>query len=204
MSAKGFRTRQCGDVVDPTGYKWVLLSLLVGTVLFGWVAKEASAIEIITEEDVRKEIVTKVHLVKTADNAIILFDSSASMAKPLKGSETPRLEALKEMLATRLAWLPDLGYNFGLYLYTPWTEVYPMQPFDKAEFANALQQLPTKAGGETLLIQSLQKLDPILAGLSGKTVVWSRMRRGWRGSPLIRDVPGNTVPTVGVVDIQWF
>lgn len=172
MLAKGFRTRPCDDVVAQSVYKWVFLSLLVGVALFGWITKEAAALEIITEEDITKEIVTTVDLVKTADNAIILFDSSSSMAKPLKGSETPRLEALKEMLATRLAWLPDLGYNFGLYLYTPWTEIYPMQPFDKAKFANALQQLPTEAGGETLLIQSLKKLDPILAGLSGKTVVF--------------------------------
>ena len=172
MLAKGFRTRKREDVVIPTGYKMVLLSIVLGMALFGWIPKEAAALEIITEEDVKKEIVTTLQLVKTADNAIILFDSSRSMAKPLKGSETPRLEALKEMLTTRLAWLPDLGYNFGLYLYTPWTELYPVQPFDKAKFATALQQLPTEAGGETLLIQSLAKLDPILAGLSGKTVVF--------------------------------
>ena len=172
MLAKSFRTRQCEDVVAPPGYKWVLLSLLLGMALFAWIAKEAAALEIITEEDVKKEIVTTLQLVKTADNAIILFDSSRSMAKALKGTETPRLEALKEMLAKRLAWLPDLGYNFGLYLYTPWTELYPMQPFDKAKLADAIQQLPKEAGGETLLIQALEKLDPILAGLSGKTVVF--------------------------------
>jgi len=172
LAKKGFMTRQGEDVVVPTGYKWVLLSMVLGMVFFGWIPKEAAAIEIITEEDVKQEIVTNVQLVKTADNAIILFDSSRSMAKPLKGTETPRLEALGETLATRLAWLPDLGYNFGLYLYTPWTELYPMQPFDKAKFANAIQQLPKEAGGETLLIQALEKLDPILAGLSGKTVVF--------------------------------
>jgi len=172
MPAKGFRSRPFEDVVARPGYKWVLVSLLVGMALFGWIAKEAAAIEIITEEDVKKKIVTTVHLVKTADNAIILFDSSRSMAKPLKGSETPRLEALKEMLATRLTWLPDLGYNFGLYLYTFWTEIYPMQLFDKAAFANALQQLPTEASGDTLLITALERLDQILSGLSGKTVVF--------------------------------
>jgi OOP family OmpA-OmpF porin len=172
MLAKGFRERQREGAVALPGYKWFLLSLIVGMALVGWVAREAAAIEIITEEDLKKKIVTTVHLVKTADNAIILFDSSRSMAKPLKGSETPRLDALKEMLGTRLAWLPDLGYNFGLYLYTPWTELYPMQPFDRAKFAEALDQLPTEASGDTLLIQALEKLDPILAGLSGKTVVF--------------------------------
>jgi OOP family OmpA-OmpF porin len=172
MPAKGFRTRQCEDVVAQPGYKWLLLSLLVWVALFGWIAKEAAALEIITEEDVKKEIVTTVHLVKTADNAIILFDSSRSMAKALKGSDTPRLEALREMLATRLGWLPDLGYNLGLYLYTPWTELYPVQPFDKARFAEAIQQLPKEASGDTLLIKALQRLDPILEGLSGRTVVF--------------------------------
>ena len=111
MLAKGFLKRQEEDVIVHPGYKWVLLSLLVGMALFGWIAKEAAALEIITEEDVKKEIVTSVHLVKTADNAIILFDSSRSMAKALKGSETPRLEALREMLGTRLAWRATVRFR---------------------------------------------------------------------------------------------
>jgi OOP family OmpA-OmpF porin len=144
----------------------------LGMMLLGFMVREASALEIITEEDVQQAIVTNVNLVKAADNAIILFDSSSSMAKPLEGTSKPRLETLKELLLARLAWLPDLGYNFGLYLFTPWTEIYPIQPFDREKLRQAIQQLPTKAAGQTLLIQAMANLEPILEGLSGRTVVF--------------------------------
>jgi hypothetical protein len=37
MLAKGFRTRKREDVVIPTGYKMVLLSIVLGMALFGWI-----------------------------------------------------------------------------------------------------------------------------------------------------------------------
>ena len=68
--------------------------------------------------------------------------------------------------------MPDLGYNMGIYLYTPWTPIYPMQPYNKQKVAEALKKLPEKADGLTLLVQGLQNLKPILDNLSGHTVVF--------------------------------
>jgi OOP family OmpA-OmpF porin len=68
--------------------------------------------------------------------------------------------------------LPDLGYNAGLYLYTPFKTIYMMQKYDRDKFAAAIDQLPAKASGPTLMQQGLLKLDGILSGLSGRSVVF--------------------------------
>jgi hypothetical protein len=70
-----------------------------------------------------------------------------------------------------MGWFPDLGYNFGLYLFTPWKELSPMQPFNREELMRAIRELPEKAGGGTPLQQALHNIDPILAGASGRTAV---------------------------------
>ncbi|MCK5826812.1 MAG: OmpA family protein, partial [Desulfuromusa sp.] len=49
---------------------------------------------------------------------------------------------------------------------------YEMQPYNKAKFAEAIDQLPTESKGPTLLQQGLSELNPILAGLKGHTVVF--------------------------------
>jgi OOP family OmpA-OmpF porin len=47
-----------------------------------------------------------------------------------------------------------------------------MQPFDREKFTKAAEQLPTLAAGNTLLIEAIENLDPILEGLSGRPVVF--------------------------------
>mgnify|MGYP003574799174 CR=1 FL=1 len=89
--------------------------LLTATMLLcvgGW----ASAAEIITAEDIKEEIVTKEVLVKTADNVIVLVDTSSSMA-PVSKNYRPqtKYQPEKESLATGLERLPDLGFNTGIY-----------------------------------------------------------------------------------------
>jgi OOP family OmpA-OmpF porin len=71
-----------------------------------------------------------------------------------------------------LGQLPNLGYNAGLYLFTPYKEVYPMGPLDKAKFAQAIDSLPAEPKGPTFLPQGLRDIEPALQGLSGKTVVY--------------------------------
>ena len=152
------------------------LSALTGTVLgmavLGLIATQVSALEIITEEDFKQEVVTTEHLVKAADNALFLFDSSGSMRNPLEGTEMTRLEALRAVLTERMGWFPDLGYNFGFYLFTPWKELSPMQPFNREELMRAIGELPKEAGGGTPMQQALANIDPILAGTSGRTAVF--------------------------------
>jgi OOP family OmpA-OmpF porin len=47
-----------------------------------------------------------------------------------------------------------------------------VQRFDRNTFAAALDTLPAEPKGPTLLMQGLVKLEPVLQGLSGKTVVF--------------------------------
>jgi OOP family OmpA-OmpF porin len=136
------------------------------------IVQGASAAEILTEEDFKLGLVTVVDLFKTADNGIILFDSSSTMGKPYGDSGRPKVEVLKELVEARIAWLPDLGHNMGLYLYTPWTELHPVQPFDRKALGEAIAKVPDKASGEGQLMQAMVKLDSVLAGLKGRTAVF--------------------------------
>lgn len=143
-------------------------------VLFGLLTSgPVQAAEVLTVEDFKKKIVTREHLVRTADNAIFLFDGSSSMGDMFKDTNTSKIQILKEFLQARNTYFPDLGYNFGLYVYAPgFRELYGVQPYDRQKFAAALDQLPSKAGGATLLQRGLVRIEPVLQGLSGRTVVF--------------------------------
>lgn len=148
----------------------VLLSVVLLVSFFlisnGW------ALEIITREDIKQGIVTKYDLIKTADNAIILFDASSSMAEPYKNTGLTRYEVAKKIIKERNEYFPDLGHNFGLYVYTHWKELYPVQKYDRVKFAKALDMLPEKATQPTLLAKGLNRLDTVLAKLEGRTAVF--------------------------------
>ena len=147
-----------------------LLVIIVSVAIF--TVTQVFAFEIITAEDFKKEIITKDILIKTADNFIVMFDSSSSMKEPFKDTGLTTLDAAKKLLKDRNEILPDLGYNAGLYLFTPFKPVYMMQKYDRDKFAAAIDQLPAKASGATLMQQGLHKLDGVLSGLSGRTVVF--------------------------------
>lgn len=130
-----------------------------------------AAEDVVKKEKVSGVVITK-ELIKTADNFIVLFDSSSSMKEPFKDTGLTTLDAAKKFLKDRNEILPDLGYNAGLYLFTPFKPIYMMQKYDRDKFAAAIDQLPAKASGATLLQQGLRKLDGVLSGLSGRTVVF--------------------------------
>ena len=132
----------------------------------------ASAFEIITKDDIRLGVIVNLDLIKTADNAIILFDSSSSMNKPFRDTGMSKYEIAKKILMERNEYFPDLGYNTGFYLYTPWKEIYPMQKYDREKYAQALATLPEKATGATFLKEGLKKLDKVLENVKGKTAVF--------------------------------
>ena len=128
--------------------------------------------EIIYMDDIRENVITKEVLVKTADNVIVLVDTSSSMTAMNKKYKKTYYELEKEALTTGFGRLPDLGYNVGIYKFTPWEVLYPMQKFDRAGAADALNKLPAEAGGKTPLVKSLNELETVLKGLSGKTFVY--------------------------------
>jgi OOP family OmpA-OmpF porin len=130
------------------------------------------AVEAVVEKENVPGIVITEEIHKTADNFIILFNSSSNMDKPFQNTGLTILEAAVKFLKDRNEILPDLGYNAGLYTLAPFKPIYTMQKYDRAKFAAAIDQLPTKASGPTLLQRGLLNLDSILSGLSGRTVVF--------------------------------
>ena len=149
--------------------KLTVLLMAVGLVLPGFL----TAAEIITEEDIVKKVVVEEDFVKTADNFLILFDTSASMAEYVdKGAKITKYDVARKILKNKLTMLPDLGYNSSLYTFGPEKAIYPMGPFDKGEFTRAVESLPAQPKGPTFLAQALRKIEPALQSQAGKTVVF--------------------------------
>lgn len=149
--------------------KLVVFLMVLGMILPGMLP----AAEILTEEDFVKKVVVDENFIKTADNFLVLFDASNSMKRQYKKNlPESRYEIAKKIVKEKVAQLPDLGYNAGLYLYTPYTELQPMGPLDKSAWAAAVDSMPMEPKGPTFLAQSLRKIEPVLQGLSGKTVVY--------------------------------
>jgi OOP family OmpA-OmpF porin len=94
------------------------------------------------------------------------------MNEPYLNTGMSKLEAAKEILKEKNKTLPDLGYNAGLFLLSNFKPIYMVQKYDREKVAVALDQLPAKGDGATLLQRSLRKLDGVLSGLSGRTVVF--------------------------------
>jgi OOP family OmpA-OmpF porin len=139
-----------------------------------------NAAEIIYQEDITQNVVTKDVLVRTADNVIVLVDASSSMAFSHRKFKKTNYELEKEALAAGYSRLPDLGYNVGIYTFSPsWKEIYPVQKFDAAKVSEAMKQLPAQPSGRTPLVAGLEKLEGVLKGLSGKTVVYIFSDGGW-------------------------
>lgn len=90
--------------------------LLTGAVFGSSQAAEVKTEEVVTGVDV--VIVDK--FIRTADNFIILYDASGSMGRPYEDTGMTMIQAAEKALKEKNALLPDLGFNAGLYLYTPW------------------------------------------------------------------------------------
>jgi OOP family OmpA-OmpF porin len=146
--------------------------MVCGAMVSGLVATDVQAIEILTQQDFVDKTIQKEYLIKTADNAIFLFDGSDSMSKKYMDTGMSRYDIAKKTFKERNAYFPDLGYNMGLYLYTPWQALYPVQPYNREGFAAALDSLPEEPRGPTMLQGGLKKLESVLKGLSGRTVVF--------------------------------
>jgi len=152
--------------------KSALLMLVMLVILVFTVGGGVQAGEIIYVDDIRENVIAKEVLVRTADNVIVLVDTSSSLAAINKTYNKPYYELEIAALTTGFERLPDLGYNVGIYRFTPWEVLYPMQKFDAAGVAAALKKLPAEPAGKTPLVKSLNELETVLKGLSGKTFVY--------------------------------
>ncbi|MGD9333163.1 MAG: OmpA family protein [Desulfobacterales bacterium] len=152
--------------------------LMAGMMLLLVYASGAAAFEILTAEEIKTNVIKTDVFVRTADNFVVLVDASGSMKDPYRDDVT-KLTAELEILKQQNALLPELGYNAGLYLFTPFRTYYEMQPYNRDQFAAAIDSLPkttreasTLADQPTPLAEGIKALDPILAKLTGKTVVF--------------------------------
>ena len=116
--------------------------------------------------------------VKTADNFIVLHDSSSSMSDKYGNTDMLEIEAEQQILEEKVSTLPELDWQAGIYSFTPgwgWNDLkthLSMRTYNKSEFTSAVEGLPTKPRGNTRLKGAMVGLEEVLAGLEGKTVVF--------------------------------
>ena len=137
----------------------VWFSVLFALVLVAGTRIQAG--EIVYADDIRDNVVTMTSLVKMADNIIVLLDTSGSMARPNKALNKSYYELQVEALTKGVNRLPNLGDNLGVYRFTPWEALYPIQPFDATKVQDALKGLPAKpAGASPLMDGSSMRWNP--------------------------------------------
>jgi OmpA-OmpF porin, OOP family len=135
-------------------------------------AVPAMALEVVTKEDIINNVVVEDQLVRVADNAVFLVDTSSSMNDEFEDRGATKLELAVAAFKERNSYFPEIGHNFGIYQYTPWKVIYPMQTYDRAKVAAALDDLPAKGSGPTPLAKGIEGAEEIIKGLSGRTVLF--------------------------------
>jgi len=158
--------------------KVLWLAMIVGLIIPGLIATNVLAQRVIVKEVAVERVRVVEEVVKVADNFIVLFDASGSMQDQYKFAGQKKIDLAKQIYEARTSRLPDLDWNAGLYLYTPWKSFYEMQPFNKEAFVEALDQLAAHKpevrykNQPTPLGDAIKNIDPILAKLSGQTAVF--------------------------------
>jgi OOP family OmpA-OmpF porin len=159
-------------------FKLLGLAMIVGLIMPGMIVTNVLAqTPIVKQVPVQRVRIVK-EVVKTADNFIMLFDASGSMQDIYKDTNMKKIDLAEAMFKGRAARVPELDWNAGLYLYTPWKSFYEVQPFDKAKYGQAIDEMAaykpsiSYRNQPTPLGTAIKNLDPILAKLSGKTVVF--------------------------------
>ncbi len=136
------------------------------------VAAPAMAVEVIVEEDIVEGVVVEDQLVRLADNAIFLVDTSSSMNEEYRDTGKSKLEVVLEEFKKRERYFPEIGHKFGVYEYTPWKVVYPVQTFERGKVAAALDTIPEEGKGPTPLAFGIEKATEIVSSLTGRSVLF--------------------------------
>jgi len=154
------------------------LVMIIGLIMPGLIMTNVLAqTPIVKQVPVQRVRMVK-EVVKTADNFIVLFDASGSMQDMYQDTGMKKIDLAEAMFKGRAAQVPELDWNAGLYSYTPWKSFYEVQPFDKAKYGQAIDEMAAYKPSimyknqPTPLGTAIKNLDPILAKLSGKTVVF--------------------------------
>lgn len=145
-----------------------ILAAIIGCL----VAPATFATEIVTKREIANGVLRTEQLIKVADNGIFLLDTSSSTNDIYPASGKTIVETMKSELNDRNTWFPDLGHQIGIYTYTGWQDNYPVALYNRDKVGAALAGLPVRGKGPTPLKIALEKLDPILAGLQGRSAVF--------------------------------
>jgi OOP family OmpA-OmpF porin len=160
------------------------LVVIIALLVFGANVQPTMALEEIVETETVVNVSMTEEMVQLADNVVILFDSSSSTGELYKDSGLTKLQVAKKLLYQRASAFPDVfpELKVGLYSFTPAASLVPnlkgyevfyeMQPFNKSTFLQAVNNLPEKASGATLIQNALIRLDGLLEKLTGRTVVF--------------------------------
>ena len=154
------------------------LAMILGLIMPGLIVTNVFAAEVIVKQIPVERVRVVEEVVKVADNFIVLFDASGSMQDQYGYTGQKKIDLAKQIYEGRVARLPDLDWNAGLYLYTPWKSFYEMQPFNKEAFIEAIDQLAayqpsiSYKNQPSPLGNAIKNLDPILAKVSGTTAVF--------------------------------
>ena len=152
--------------------------MIFGMILPALMFTPALVTKVTAEPKEITRIVEKEEFVKIADNFVVLYDASASMGEMYRDTGMKKIDVAEKILKDRNATLPDLGYDAGLYLFTPFRPFYAVKAYDRAEYGSALDSLPSiedvsqVQGQATPLTEGIFELDSILSGLRGRTVVF--------------------------------
>lgn len=120
--------------------------------------------------------------IRMAHNFFVFYDPTSTMDVPYKTTGMTRIEAQKYILQKSNASLPQLNWQAGLYPHWKgdlWLHGSPMafkpyyrlHNYNKAEFAGAIDQLPTTPQSPPMLQTGLMKLEHLL-GLPGRTEIF--------------------------------
>lgn len=156
-------------------YRLVIYGAIAAFATLAATIGSSPAFELITRQVIEQKVVTEVDLVRTADNFIVFFDGGRHTNELVPGTNMSKIAAAKLLLKERNSWMPDLGYNCGLFLLSGMTTLKTLQevqPYDRKAFRDAIDQLPDEGKGNNLLQPALIRLDKILSGLTGKTIVF--------------------------------
>ena len=158
--------------------KGLWLLLILGLIVPGLLVTNVPAAEVMIEQVPVQKVRMVQEVIKTADNFIVLFDASGSMQDEYMKTGKKKIDLAYAMFKERAARTPELDWNAGMYVYTPWKSFYDMQPFNKEAFAKAVDEMAAYRPQMSYKIQpsplgnGIRNLDPILAKLSGKTAVF--------------------------------
>ena len=154
------------------------LAMIIGLVIPGLIATNVLAQTPIVKQVQVQRVRMVTEVVKTTDNFIVLFDASGSMQEIYKDTGMKKIDIAEGVFKSRAARVPELDWNAGLYLYTPWKSFYEMQPFNKQKYGAAIDEMAAYKPSLSYKNQpsplgtAIKNLDPVLANLSGKTVVF--------------------------------